>query len=164
MRNFQKWQHRFKLPLSLFILQETQFNKTRYWRSTTNISQTILKNLDLPIPPLPEQQAIVSKIEALLSELENGKQQLQTAQQQLKVYRQSLLKCAFEGKLTNKNVKDGELPKGWKWVNIELFFLIKRKEWQLVLWTMLKKKWASAYWNSSTRNWKYWRRNFSDAK
>lgn len=79
-----------------------------------NISQTILKNLDLPIPPLPEQQAIVSKIEALLSELENGKQQLQTAQQQLKVYRQSLLKAAFEGKLTNKNVKDGELPKGWK--------------------------------------------------
>jgi type I restriction enzyme S subunit len=79
-----------------------------------NISQGILKNLDLPIPPLPEQQAIVSKIEELLSELENGKQQLLTAQQQLKVYRQSLLKWAFEGKLTNKNVKDGELPKGWK--------------------------------------------------
>jgi type I restriction enzyme, S subunit len=31
------------------------------------------------------------------------------------VYRQSLLKWAFEGKLTNKNVKEGELPKGWKW-------------------------------------------------
>jgi type I restriction enzyme S subunit len=83
-----------------------------------NISQGILKNLELPIPPLPEQQAIVSKIEELLSDLENGKQQLQTAQQQLKVYRQSLLKWAFEGKLTNKNVKDGELPKGWKWVKV----------------------------------------------
>jgi type I restriction enzyme S subunit len=79
-----------------------------------NISQGILKNLDLPIPTLPEQQAIVSKIEELLSELENGKQQLLTAQQQLKVYRQSLLKWAFEGKLTNKNVQEGELPKGWK--------------------------------------------------
>lgn len=31
------------------------------------------------------------------------------------MYRQSLLKWAFEGKLTNKNVKDGELPLGWKW-------------------------------------------------
>ena len=61
-----------------------------------NISQTILKNLDLPFPPLPEQQAIVGKIEELLSELENGKQQLLTAQKQLKVYRQSLLKWAFE--------------------------------------------------------------------
>jgi len=65
-----------------------------------NISQGILKNLDIPIPPLPEQLVIVSKIEELLSDLENGKQQLLTAQQQLKVYRQSLLKAAFEGKLT----------------------------------------------------------------
>jgi type I restriction enzyme S subunit len=79
-----------------------------------NISQGILKNLDIPIPPFTEQQAIVAKIDELLSDLENGKLQLQTAQQQLKVYRQSLLKWAFEGKLTNKNVKDGELPKGWK--------------------------------------------------
>ena len=79
-----------------------------------NISQGILKNLEIPIPPFPEQKAIVLKIEELFSELENGKQQLQTAQQQLKIYRQSMLKWAFEGKLTNKNVKDGELPKDWK--------------------------------------------------
>ena len=84
-----------------------------------NISQGILKNLELPIPPLPEQQLIVSKIEELFSDLENGKQQLLLAQQQLKVYRQSLLKWAFEGKLTNKNVKDGELPKGWKWMTVD---------------------------------------------
>jgi len=64
-----------------------------------NISQGILKNLELPLPPLSEQQAIVFKIEELLSDLENGKQQLQIAQQQLKIYRQSLLKWAFEGKL-----------------------------------------------------------------
>lgn len=83
-----------------------------------NISQGILKNLDLPIPPLPEQKAIVAKIEELLSELENGKQQLLIAQQQLKVYRQCLLKWAFEGKLTNKDLKEGELPKGWKWIRM----------------------------------------------
>jgi type I restriction enzyme S subunit len=73
-----------------------------------------LEKESIPLPPLPEQQLIVSKIEELLSDLENGKQQLLLAQQQLKVYRQSLLKWAFEGKLTNKDVKDGELPKGWK--------------------------------------------------
>lgn len=83
-----------------------------------NLKREHILDLDFPIPPLPEQQAIVSKIEALLSELENGKQQLQTAQQQLKVYRQSLLKAAFEGKLTNKIVKDGELPKGWEIVKL----------------------------------------------
>jgi len=79
-----------------------------------NISQGILKNLEIPIPPIDEQQKIVTKIEELFSQLENGKQQLLTAQKQLKTYRQSLLKSAFEGKLTNPNLKAGELPKGWE--------------------------------------------------
>jgi len=95
-----------------------------------NIAQDIkgglLKNFHLediretiiPEVPLPEQLAIVSKIEELFSELDNGIALLKTAQQQLKVYRQSLLKWAFEGKFTNKNVKEGELPKGWKLVRM----------------------------------------------
>ena len=66
-----------------------------------NISQTILKNLDVPVPSLNTQNAIVSKIEELFSELDKGIENLKTAQQQLKVYRQSVLKWAFEGKLTN---------------------------------------------------------------
>lgn len=89
--------------------------------SGTTVLGITLNNLnELLIPDLSyeKQQAIVAKIEQLLSELDNGKQQLLTAQQQLKVYRQSLLKWAFEGKLTNKNVKDGELPKGWKMVKV----------------------------------------------
>lgn len=79
-----------------------------------NISQTILKNTDIPIPPLPEQHRIVAKIEELFSSLDKGIESLKTAQAQLKVYRQAVLKWAFEGKLTNKNVKDGELPEGWE--------------------------------------------------
>ncbi len=92
-----------------------------------HIEPTLLWNFELVLPPLPEQLAIVSKIEELLSDLENGKQQLLTAQQQLKVYRQSLLKAAFEGRLTNKVVKDGELPKGWKWVKIDSLLFDKKK-------------------------------------
>ena len=95
-------------------------NYREFVNGTTRLKLTKSNLIDIPfvVPPLPEQQAIVAKIEELLSDLENGKQQLQTAQQQLKVYRQSLLKWAFEGKLTNKKVKDGELPKGWKWVKL----------------------------------------------
>jgi len=78
------------------------------------ISSGFLDKVNIPIPPLAEQQAIVSKIEELLSDLENSKQQLRLAQHQLKVYRQSILKWAFEGRLTNQNSKNGELPKGWK--------------------------------------------------
>jgi restriction endonuclease S subunit len=79
----------------------------RYWIS-------VFSKLTIPSPPLNEQLAIVSRIDELLSDLDNSKKQLLTAQQQLQVYRQSLLKAAFEGKLTNKNLKDRELPKGWK--------------------------------------------------
>ena len=95
-----------------------QIEKDAYGGAQPNISSAKIEQMQIVLPPLPEQQAIVAKIEELLSDLENGKQQLQTAQQQLKVYRQSLLKWAFEGKLTNKNVKEGELPKGWKWVKL----------------------------------------------
>ena len=84
-----------------------------------NISQTILKNLEIPLPPKATQQSIVSKIEELFSELDKGLENLRLAQQQLKTFQQSVLKWAFEGKLTNKNVKEGELPEGWKWKQLK---------------------------------------------
>lgn len=67
-----------------------------------NISQTILKNLEIPLPPKPIQQAIVSKIEELFSELDKSIETLRLAQQQIKTYRQAVLKWAFEGKLTEE--------------------------------------------------------------
>ncbi|UIE37250.1 restriction endonuclease subunit S [Leptodesmis sichuanensis] len=65
-----------------------------------NISQTVLKDVDFPLPPLAEQHRIVDKIEELFSDLDDGIASLKKAQQQLKVYRQAVLKWAFEGKLT----------------------------------------------------------------
>ena len=84
-----------------------------------HLSSRTIEEIPLPFPPLLEQQKIVTKIEELFSQLENGKQQLLTAQKQLKTYRQSLLKSAFEGKLTNQNLKAGELPQGWTKVQIK---------------------------------------------
>jgi len=91
-----------------------------YSKATTvpSVRKSEIEQISFPLPPLSEQQSIVAKIEELLSELDNGKQQLQTALQQLKIYRQSLLKWAFEGKLTHKNVKEGELPDGWRNIRI----------------------------------------------
>jgi type I restriction enzyme S subunit len=79
----------------------------RYWISVGAIQS-------IPLPPLAEQHRIVAKIEELFSELDKGIETLKKAQEQLKVYRQAVLKYAFEGKLTNPDVKEGELPEGWE--------------------------------------------------
>ena len=98
-----------------------QFLVSKYLQINTNTKGTgiphvdpnILWNYKFPIPPLAEQQRIVAKIEELFSSLDKGIESLKTAQAQLKVYRQAVLKYAFEGKLTNKNIPEGELPEGW---------------------------------------------------
>jgi type I restriction enzyme S subunit len=56
----------------------------------------------IPLPPLPEQNQIVAKIEELFIELDNGIENLKKAREQLKTYRQAVLKYAFEGKLTKE--------------------------------------------------------------
>jgi type I restriction enzyme, S subunit len=73
-------------------------------RGTTisGVTKKQLKDLGFPLPPLNEQRRIVAKIEELFSELDKGIESLQAAAKQLKVYREALLKCAFEGRLTAK--------------------------------------------------------------
>jgi len=125
-----------------------QFTHLAKGSTVKNLNIQAVKEVVISFPPLPEQLAIVSKIEELLSDLENGKQQLLTAQQQLKVYRQSLLKAAFtsttlsdrrtsslseaearshntqnERSSSEVETKDGELPEGWKWVKLGDFAL-----------------------------------------
>ena len=60
------------------------------------ITQNVVKNLEIPIPPLDEQRRIVSRIEELFYELDNSVSTLQKTKEQLKVYRQAVLKEAFE--------------------------------------------------------------------
>ena len=59
-----------------------------------------LKTFEIPLPPLPEQHRIVAKIEELFTKLDAGIDALHKVQAQLKRYRQSVLKAAFEGRLT----------------------------------------------------------------
>lgn len=56
----------------------------------------------IALPPFQEQQRIVSKIEQLFTQLDAGVEALNKIKKQLKPYRQSVLKSAFEGKLTQE--------------------------------------------------------------
>ena len=78
------------------------------------VSTKYLLEYPFPLCPLPEQRAIISKIELLFSELDNGIANLKLAQEQLKVYRQAVLKKAFEGELTRKwRERQRDLPDAW---------------------------------------------------
>ncbi len=70
-----------------------------------NLKKEHLLNIHISIPPLPEQRAIVKKLESLFSSLDAGVADLKKAQQQLKIYRQAVLKKAFEGELTNSEME-----------------------------------------------------------
>ncbi len=75
--------------------------KNEFLKGTTQkfIPLGNLRILPIPLPPIFEQQAIVSKIEQLFSDLDNGIDNFKKAQEQLKIYRQAVLKNACEGKL-----------------------------------------------------------------
>lgn len=70
------------------------------------ITQDVVKNLEIPIPPLPEQERIVARIEELFSQLDAGVETLKKTKAQLVVYRQAVLKEAFEGDYPRKQLKE----------------------------------------------------------
>ena len=70
------------------------------------ISSKNFGNIEIPLPPLPEQERIVTHIEELFSELDRAVETLRTTKQQLAVYRQAVLKEAFEGDYPKVQLKE----------------------------------------------------------
>jgi type I restriction enzyme, S subunit len=101
---------------SSFVFQ--QFSRLAKGSTVKNLNIEAVQRVFIHLPPLSEQHRIVAKIEELFSSLDKGIESLKTAQQQLKVYRQAVLKWAFEGRLTNENVVDGELPERWRRIRL----------------------------------------------
>lgn len=65
-----------------------------------HITKAKFEAVPVKLPPLNEQKRIVAKIEQLFSDLDAGVETLHALKKQIKQYRQSVLKHAFEGKLT----------------------------------------------------------------
>lgn len=108
----------------------TLLNTQKKGTGTPHLNAQILKESKLIVPPLPEQERIVARIEELFSELDKAVETLKTTKQQLAVYRQAVLKEAFEGKFTEHRSCDSELewsseeetkslpaiPKEWRYI------------------------------------------------
>ncbi|SEC29106.1 type I restriction enzyme, S subunit [Tenacibaculum sp. MAR_2009_124] len=89
----------------------SEIDKLKSGTTRKRISRKNLNKILFPLAPLPEQQAIVKKIEGLLSSLDHSVESLTKAQEQLKIYRQAVLKKAFEGELTKEwREKKTDLP------------------------------------------------------
>ena len=94
-------------PLLLYYFLQTRFflDQVKDCASTTtnisNISTAKLKKLSVIVPPLPEQERIVAKIEELFSQLDAAVAELKSVKEKLAIYRQAVLKEAFEGNQQN---------------------------------------------------------------
>lgn len=106
--------------LGLFLSTfERQLVEKAKGMGVQNISAKDIEQLPFPLPPLAEQKRIVAKIEELFSELDTGEESLRHARRQLSLYRQSLLKQAFEGKLTAAWRKEHEgLVEKWSYPKV----------------------------------------------
>lgn len=67
-----------------------------------NIRTGQLGEISFPLPPFPEQESIVSKIEELFTQLDAAEAALKRAKNNLKRYKQSLLQAAVTGELTRE--------------------------------------------------------------
>lgn len=74
-----------------------------------NINLSILKSTKIPLPPLPEQERIVAKLDSIFAHLDVSKQGLGKIPVLLKEFRQAVLTQAVTGKLTEEWRKGKEL-------------------------------------------------------
>ena len=109
-----------------------------------SIEMPRLSAFELPIAPTNEQRRIVERIEALFDEIDRGVESLRTARTTIDLYRQSLLKSAFEGRLTA----------GWRVENADN---LERPD---ALLTRIRKERARRYeaalgeWEEATARWR----------
>lgn len=99
----------FYLDSNIFTLEVTKYNNGT---AQPNLAAADLKKFIIPLPPLPEQQRIVSRIDALMKEIE----ELEQTEKELEAIKAafpadmkaSLLQAAMQGKLTTQKAEDGD--------------------------------------------------------
>jgi len=91
-----------------------------YWKQITELSAGIaqpgvnsskLKGIKFPLPPLPEQQRIVDKIESLFAKLDEAGDRLQKVLDGYEARRAAILHEAFSGKWTGDSGEQSDIKR-----------------------------------------------------
>lgn len=80
-----------------------------------SINQKQLSSLEIPLPPLSEQQRIVERIEELFAKLDEAKERLQEVVDSFAVRKAAILHKAFTGELTQQwRLENGVRDESWE--------------------------------------------------
>lgn len=83
------------------------------------VNENTIMQAAFPLPPLPEQQRIVGKIESLFAKLDEAGDRLQKVLDGYEARRAAILHEAFSGKWTGDHgAGDMSVPKGWRKVKL----------------------------------------------
>lgn len=97
------------------ISQKNVFIEKGKGGAQPNISQIILKQHPIPLPPLSEQQRIVERIEELFAKLDEAKERLQEVADNFAVRKAAILHKAFTGELTKQwRLENGVSDESWE--------------------------------------------------
>ena len=97
------------------ISQKNVFIEKGKGGAQPNISQIILKQHPIPLPPLSEQQRIVERIEELFAKLDEAKERLQDVAENFAVRKAAILHKAFTGEMTKQwRRENGVSDESWE--------------------------------------------------
>ena len=95
----------YKKYTGLFFLSQQYRNEMRKLAkgvNINNIKNEYITGMRFPIPPLPEQQRIVARIESLFTKLDHARELVQSALDSFETRKAAILHQAFTGELTEK--------------------------------------------------------------
>lgn len=101
-------------------------NKNTTGGSVLHLNQELFYDLEVPVPPLKEQENIVAELESKLSAYQNEFKDAESELSKVVDYRKSILEQAVTGQLTKSwrgrlgsETNKGGLPSSWKNTNID---------------------------------------------
>ena len=108
-----------------FITSHFQtINKRTRGTGIPHVDPEVFWNLEVPLPPLPEQRRIVAKLEKLLAKVDVCQQRLAKIPALIKRFRQSVLAAACSGRLTADWRE--QHPNSEEWKSLELLEVVER--------------------------------------